>query len=109
VADNVQIKVQNVNDPPLCALARASPNLLWQPNHTMTQASIIGRYEPITQTECVEVPKSMMGRGDTFALRVKGDSMLDESILPGDVVVVQKQSTAQNGQTALALLNGEAT
>jgi repressor LexA len=65
--------------------------------------------EPIPQTERVEIPKSMMGRGDTFALRVKGISMRDDGILPGDVVVVQKQNTARNGQTIIALVNGEAT
>ncbi|MDO9119557.1 MAG: transcriptional repressor LexA [Nitrospira sp.] len=65
--------------------------------------------EPIPQTEPVEVPKSMIGRGETFALRVKGESMRDEGILPGDVVVVQKQATARNGQTVIALVNGEAT
>lgn len=65
--------------------------------------------EPIAQTERVEVPKSMLGRGDTFALRVKGTSMQDDGILPGDVVVVQKQSTARNGQTIIALVNGDAT
>lgn len=65
--------------------------------------------EPIPQTEQVEVPKSMVGRGTTFALRVKGTSMRDDGILPGDIVVVQKQSTARNGQTVIALINGEAT
>jgi repressor LexA len=65
--------------------------------------------EPIPQTERVEVPKTMLGRGETFALRVKGTSMRDDGILPGDVVVVQKQHTARNGQTVIALLNGEAT
>jgi|SRR4051812_47961780 repressor LexA len=65
--------------------------------------------EPIRQTERVEVPKTMIGRGDTFALRVKGTSMRDDGILPGDVVVVQKQSTARNGQTIIALVNGDAT
>lgn len=65
--------------------------------------------EPIPQTEPVEVPKSMIGRGETFALRVKGESMRDEGILPGDVVVVQKQATVRNGQTVIALVNGEAT
>ncbi|MEX5283355.1 MAG: transcriptional repressor LexA [Nitrospiraceae bacterium] len=65
--------------------------------------------EPIPQTEPVEVPKSMVGRGETFALRVKGESMRNEGILPGDVVVVQKQSTARSGQTVIALVNGEAT
>lgn len=65
--------------------------------------------EPIPQMERVEVPKSMIGRGDTFALRVNGNSMRDEGILPGDVVVVQKQASARNGQTVIALVNGEAT
>ena len=65
--------------------------------------------EPIAQMERIEVPKSMLGRGDTFALRVKGTSMRDDGILPGDVVVVQKQSTARNGQTVIALVNGDAT
>ena len=65
--------------------------------------------EPIPQTERVEVPKSMMDRGDTFALRVKCSSMHDDGILSGDVVVVQKQSTARNGQTVIALVNGDAT
>ena len=65
--------------------------------------------EPIPQMERVEVPKSMVGRGETFALRVKGMSMQDEGIFSGDVVVVQKQATARNGQTVIALVNGEAT
>lgn len=65
--------------------------------------------EPIPQTERVEVPRTMLGREETFALRVKGTSMRDDGILPGDVVVVQKQHTARNGQTVIALLNGEAT
>jgi repressor LexA len=65
--------------------------------------------DPIPQTEVVEVPPGMMGRGETFALRVKGESMRDEGILPGDLVIVQKQSTARNGQTVIALVNNEAT
>ena len=65
--------------------------------------------EPIPQMERVEVPKSMVGRGETFALRVKGTSMRDEGIFSGDVVVVQKQATVRNGQTVIALVNGEAT
>jgi repressor LexA len=75
-------------------------------------AGVVAAGEPIEaipQMERVEVPKSMIGRGETFALRVKGTSMQDEGILPGDVVVVQKQRTARNGQTVIALVNGEAT
>ena len=65
--------------------------------------------EPIPQTEVVDVPPQMMGRGETFALRVKGNSMRDEGILPGDVVIVEKKATARNGQTVVALVKNEAT
>ena len=65
--------------------------------------------EPILQLELVDVPPSMLRGGETFALKVKGESMKDEGILPGDVVVVRKQETAKNGQTIVALVNQEAT
>jgi repressor LexA len=51
----------------------------------------------------------MVRAGETFALRVKGESMIEDGILPGDLVVVRKQSTAHNGQTVVALVNGQAT
>lgn len=65
--------------------------------------------EPVQQSELIEVPPSMLRGGKTFALRVKGDSMKDDGILPGDLVVVRKQETASNGQTVVALVNHEAT
>jgi len=65
--------------------------------------------DPVLQSELVEVPPSMLRGKNMFALRVKGESMKDEGILPGDLVVVQKQETAQNGQTVVALVNREAT
>lgn len=65
--------------------------------------------EPVPQSELIDVPPSMLRGGDTFALRVKGESMKDDGILPGDLVVVRKQATAQNGQTVVALVNHEAT
>ena len=65
--------------------------------------------EPVTQSELVDVPPSMLRGSDTFALKVKGESMKDDGILPGDLVVVRKQATAKNGQTIVALVNREAT
>jgi len=65
--------------------------------------------EPIQQSELVDVPPSMLQGGKNFALRVKGESMKDDGILPGDLIVVRKQDTANNGQTVVALVNGEAT
>lgn len=65
--------------------------------------------EPVPQSELVDIPPSMLRSGETFALKVKGESMKDNGILPGDLVVVHKQGTAKNGQTVVALVNGEAT
>jgi len=65
--------------------------------------------EPVQQSELIDVPPSMLRGGNTFALRVKGESMKDDGILPGDLVVVRKQETARNGQTVVALVNHDAT
>lgn len=65
--------------------------------------------EPVPQSELIDVPPSMLRGGATFALRVKGESMKDDGILPGDLVIVRKQETAKNGQTVVALVNQEAT
>jgi repressor LexA len=65
--------------------------------------------EVVPQSELIDVPPSMLRGGDTYALRVKGESMKDEGILPGDLVIVKKQETARNGQTVVALVNREAT
>ncbi|MFB3061253.1 MAG: LexA family protein, partial [Candidatus Binatia bacterium] len=46
---------------------------------------------------------------DTFVLKVKGDSMIDEQIRDGDLILVQPRSTAENGETVVALVGGEAT
>src|ERR1041384_2325459 len=65
--------------------------------------------EPITQAELVSVLPPLLRGGETFSLRVKGESMKDDGILSGDLVVVRKQRTARNGQTVVALVNHEAT
>jgi repressor LexA len=56
----------------------------------------------------VAVPTSMLASsGRHYALEVKGDSMIDAGINSGDVVVIQEQSTAQNGDIVVALIEGE--
>lgn len=45
----------------------------------------------------------------TFALRVKGDSMIEAGIMPDDLVLVRKQEMAQTGETVVALVEDEAT
>ena len=65
--------------------------------------------EAIEQRETIDVPEEMLGAGEYFALKVRGNSMVDEGIVDGDTIVVKKQATAENGQTVVALVDGEAT
>src|SRR5687768_274375 len=53
--------------------------------------------EAILSHDTVSVPKDMQGRGRTFALRVRGDSMIDEYIQDGDIIIVASHKTADNG------------
>ena len=63
--------------------------------------------EAIEEYETVAVPKNLLSSsGQHFALGVKGDSMIDEGIFDGDTVIIRKQSTVENGETAVALING---
>jgi repressor LexA len=67
--------------------------------------------EAIEENERVAVPRELVRRrGETFVLRVRGDSMIDEQIRDGDLVVVESRSEARNGETVVALVRGgEAT
>src|SRR5215470_14784076 len=65
--------------------------------------------EPFPEEEAIEVPASLLGRGEHFVLRVRGDSMIEDGIRDGDFVIVARRSQAQNGQTVVALVRGEAT
>src|SRR6266550_5539058 len=62
--------------------------------------------EAILTHDTVSAPRDMIGRGRTFALRVRGDSMIDENIQDGDIIIVVSQRTAENGQMVVALIDG---
>lgn len=67
---------------------------------------------PILAEECIEdyLTFDTGGRsGEYFALRVRGESMLNAGILPGDLVVVHRQQIANNGEIVVALIDSEAT
>lgn len=67
--------------------------------------------EAISNPEPIEVPEKMLSKGGLhYALKVRGDSMIDEGIKDGDTVIIRRQETAQNGQKVVALIDGnEAT
>ncbi len=56
-------------------------------------------------TNTVEVPVSLLGRGEHFALEVEGDSMVDAGILDGDITIVQRTDLAENGCVVVALVD----
>ena len=67
---------------------------------------------PILAEECIEdyLTFDTGGHGDEyFALRVRGESMLNAGILPGDLVVVRRQQTCSNGEIVVAMIEDEAT
>lgn len=82
----------------------------------LVQVPVVGRVTagiPITATENIEdyisLPQAMIGSGDHFILSVRGESMIEAGILDGDYVIVRKQSTADNGDIVIAMIDDEAT
>lgn len=66
--------------------------------------------EAFTHDEYVDVPPSLVRNANkTFALIVQGQSMIEDGILDGDVILVQKQTYANNGETIVAMVNNQAT
>ena len=66
--------------------------------------------EALEVHETIDVNELLGATGDTFMLRVRGESMIDEHIRDGDYVIVQRRVTARNGETVVALLpDGDAT
>ena len=57
----------------------------------------------------LSLDKSIAASGGSFFLRIKGNSMKNAGMLPGDLVLIRSQSTADNGDVVVALVDGEAT
>ena len=62
--------------------------------------------EAVATAESISVPEDLVGKRDTYVLRVKGDSMIDEQIRDGDYVIIEDRKTADNGEMVIALLGG---
>ena len=65
--------------------------------------------EALEGDDTIEVPESLVRRNNTYVLRVKGDSMVDEGILDGDLIIVEENPSPDNGDMAVVSINGEAT
>lgn len=88
---------------------------LTEPPVSEDKVPIVGNVaagSPILAEECIEdyLTFDTGGRsGEFFALRVRGESMLNAGILPGDLVVVRRQQVANNGEIVVAMIEDEAT
>jgi repressor LexA len=86
------------------------------PGRDVLSVPLVGQVtagQPILAVENIAdyfpLPRSLAGEGDAFLLRVSGNSMVGAGILDGDYVLVRKQSTAENGEIVVALIDDEAT
>lgn len=84
------------------------------PISQMVQVPLLGTIaagqpiEAIREKESIAVPKNKIpNSGDVYALRVSGTSMIDENINDGDIVLVNQQTTAENGQKVVALIDNQ--
>jgi len=60
--------------------------------------------EAIRSDEMIAIPPNLLGKRETYALRVVGNSMIEEHIRDGDIIIVEARETAENGQTVVALI-----
>jgi len=59
--------------------------------------------------ETISVPEHLTTRGENYVLKVRGDSMIDDGILDGDLVIISRREQAYNGEMVVANVNGEVT
>lgn len=65
--------------------------------------------EAIENTDVISVPTHMLGRGQHYALKVRGESMIEEGILSGDIAIIRHSTQADNGQIVVAVVENETT
>jgi repressor LexA len=90
--------------------------LLKQPtSEPLLEIPLIGRVmagkpvEIFENHEPILVPPMLLRAGTHFVMEVQGDSMIDDGIREGDLVIVQQQAAPNNGDTVVAVVHGEAT
>lgn len=62
--------------------------------------------EALCGNDTIAVPANMVGGGEHYALTVAGDSMVEAGILDGDTVIIRRTNTVENGEIAVALVDG---
>lgn len=82
------------------------------PGATLIEIPLLGSVsaglpiEACADTSTIRVPSCMVRR-NTYALRVRGNSMIDCNIFDGDVIIIERQESAENGETAVVMINDQ--
>jgi repressor LexA len=83
----------------------AGPSADLVPLPLLGQVAAGAPIEAIEVPETIDVPRHLVPRsGESFVLRVRGDSMIEEQIRDGDYVVLERRAEARNGETVVALI-----
>ncbi len=84
-----------------------------EPRRSNASVAILGNIAAGAPIEAIEAPEELDLRDlvpegrDVYALRVRGDSMIEDAICDGDLVLIERRETARNGETVVAILEGE--
>ena len=84
-------------------------SLTFEPGIELPLLGYVAAGQPVDLSqyhERVTVPRHMV-RKNSYALRVRGHSMIDDHIQDGDIIIVEKRETAENGESVVAMINGE--
>lgn len=83
------------------------------PDERATRLPLVGRIaagrpiEAVQEREVLDLEEMFVTPGETFVLRVRGDSMIDDHICDGDYVIAEKRASVRDGDTVVALVDGE--
>lgn len=112
-ASTLQSTLESWQQPEARVIESLTPAILPSENFSLPLLGRVAAGSPIEameHDEFIDVPASLVRHADrTYALRVQGQSMIEDGILDGDVILVQRQSMASNGEIVVAVVGDEAT
>ena len=101
------------HEEPTCIVCEDTHDYGTNHTHSISVLGYVAAGEPILAVENIEgyfpMPVDRLPNAETFLLKVQGESMVNAGILDGDLVLVEQQATAENGEKIVALVNDSAT
>ncbi len=106
-ADYLESDVNSVRGLTPKTISEGQQNVIDIPLHGKVAAG--NPIEAIEGSETVSIPSYMVSRGNHYALTISGESMIEDGIFDGDIVIVKEQKYAHNGNTVVATIDNQAT